>query len=152
MCETGTHHAGRDYSCHFNKNTDATALASTTVASIGLCAADCCDRATCLAFGYESTACKAHDTAGTISTDAGHWYCTMDPQTSPVSPPPSPPPAAPAFFSASQLTDYHNTNAECYDESGVTPQNAADQWTGTKAEAEYRCAMLPGCLALHDYK
>ena len=131
---------------------DAAAIATTSAASIGLCAADCCGRATCTNFDYEGTACKAHSAAGTLSVDAGHWYCVLTGAPPPPQPPPSPPPAPPGFFSAALLTDYHNTQKSCYNSAGVIPVNAADEWTGTKAEAEFRCAMHSGCVATHDYK
>ena len=106
-------------------------------------------RATCIAFDYEGTACKAHDTAGTISTDADHWYCVMTGHP-PSPPPPSlPPPRRPP--SSARRSSPITTTQSCFNAAGVIPVNSADEWYGTKAEAEFRCAMLPGCVAIHDW-
>ena len=70
------------------------------------------------------------------------------------SPPPSPegpPPAPPAYY-GSQLADYHNTQKSCLNADGEHPANLANEWYGTEAEARYKCANNPECVAIHDWK
>ena len=69
----------------------------------------------------------------------------------PVGFPPAPQagsPVAPAYFGASYSA--HDGQRVCYNSSGQN-SGEADEWFGTRAEAEHRCALHPSCGWIHDW-
>ena len=72
-------------------------------------------------------------------------------QPPPLPSPPPPLPSSPAYYGA-VLTGYHNTKHECFDADGNIRSTMDSQWYGNKSEAEYRCAMTPACIGIHDWK